>query len=169
MDPINSGGWYKVADLHGTDAKWTPKELFTIVMKNDKQRFQLAVHTVDGHSHKARRLVTKIYAIRCTGGHTIAVDPELLSAPFSAAKGKFVSAVVHATMQCHLAGIFRDGLKPGGNNMGRARRASNFNAYLPSDPRNEVEGRVGDLYDAIIVFDTARVLADLPMRISHSG
>eukprot|EP00972_Heterocapsa_arctica_P017657 2610439-Heterocapsa_arctica.AAC.1 len=125
MDPFNNGGWYKITDLYKTDARWTPNQLFTVVMKNDKQRFQVAVHTVDGRSHKARRIVTKIYAIRCTGGHTIAVDPELISAPLSAAKGEFVSAIVHATMQRNLPGIFRNGLKPGGE--GRAARASNFN------------------------------------------
>eukprot|EP00972_Heterocapsa_arctica_P057039 8416936-Heterocapsa_arctica.AAC.1 len=56
MAPFNSGGWYKVADLYNSDARWTPNELFTVVTKNDKQRFQVAVHTVDGRSLKARRL-----------------------------------------------------------------------------------------------------------------
>eukprot|EP00972_Heterocapsa_arctica_P113317 16436473-Heterocapsa_arctica.AAC.1 len=71
-------------------------------------------------------------------------------------------------MSTNLAGIFRYGLVPGGTT-GRARRASNFNAYLPTDPRNVVEGRVGDTYDAVVVFDTARLVQARPMTISHNG
>eukprot|EP00972_Heterocapsa_arctica_P087331 12879318-Heterocapsa_arctica.AAC.1 len=71
-------------------------------------------------------------------------------------------------MSTNLASIFRYGLVPGGMD-GRARRASNFNAYLPNDPRNVVEGRVGETYDAIVVFDTDRLVQALPMTISHNG
>eukprot|EP00972_Heterocapsa_arctica_P025696 3780570-Heterocapsa_arctica.AAC.1 len=77
------GGWFKVADLYKTKTQWTTQELFTVVMKNDKQRFQLAVHTVNGSGPTDRRLVTKIYAIRCTSGHSIIVDPGLLSVSYT--------------------------------------------------------------------------------------
>eukprot|EP00972_Heterocapsa_arctica_P028249 4154982-Heterocapsa_arctica.AAC.1 len=62
-------------------------------------------------------------------------------------------------MQYYLAGIFQKGLLPGGD-FGKARRATNFNAYLPSDIRNVVGGRKSEPYDAILVFDTARLLQD---------
>eukprot|EP00972_Heterocapsa_arctica_P016326 2408787-Heterocapsa_arctica.AAC.1 len=42
LGPFNSGGWFYVADLYNTKARFTPRELFTLVMRNDKQRFQLA-------------------------------------------------------------------------------------------------------------------------------
>eukprot|EP00972_Heterocapsa_arctica_P076431 11274356-Heterocapsa_arctica.AAC.1 len=108
------GGWFKVADLYKTKAKWTTQELFTIAMLNDKQRFQIAVHTVDGDGLNARRLVTKVYAIRCTSGHSITVMPELLSTPLSVNKTKFISAIAHTTRSTNLASIFRYGLAPGG-------------------------------------------------------
>eukprot|EP00972_Heterocapsa_arctica_P054142 7979306-Heterocapsa_arctica.AAC.1 len=74
------GEWFLVADLYEINAEWTTQALFIIVELNDKQRFQLAVHTVDGRGPNDRRLVTKIYAIRCTSGHSFAVLPEFLSA-----------------------------------------------------------------------------------------
>eukprot|EP00972_Heterocapsa_arctica_P013676 2018894-Heterocapsa_arctica.AAC.1 len=119
-------------------------------MMSDKQRFQLAVHTVDGRSPGDRRLVTKVYAIRCTSGHSFAVMSELLSTPLSADKAEFVSAITHSTKSTNLASIFRYGLHPGGveQRYGSARNASNFNAYMPNDHRNVVEGRVGDEFDA---------------------
>eukprot|EP00972_Heterocapsa_arctica_P046775 6903820-Heterocapsa_arctica.AAC.1 len=45
IEPFNRGGWFKVSDLYTTKARFTPRELYTIAMTNDKQRFQLAVLT----------------------------------------------------------------------------------------------------------------------------
>eukprot|EP00972_Heterocapsa_arctica_P020388 3007548-Heterocapsa_arctica.AAC.1 len=53
--------------------------------------------------------------------------------------------------------------------MDNSRAASNFNAFLPDDPRNEVEGRTGAAYDAVIVYNTDLLLKDKPMTISHNG
>eukprot|EP00972_Heterocapsa_arctica_P090795 13396509-Heterocapsa_arctica.AAC.1 len=64
---------------------------------NDKQRFQLAVHTIDGRTGDpgARRQVTSIYAVRCISGHSIPVDTALLSTPLLADKAKHVAAITH--------------------------------------------------------------------------
>eukprot|EP00972_Heterocapsa_arctica_P102090 15043200-Heterocapsa_arctica.AAC.1 len=70
-------------------------------------------------------------------------------------------------MSIHLASIFRHGLTPGGGN--GERNASNFNAFLPNDPRDVVEGRKESKYDAVIVYKTAELLKAKPMTISHNG
>eukprot|EP00972_Heterocapsa_arctica_P024017 3539062-Heterocapsa_arctica.AAC.1 len=88
--------------------------------------------------------------------------PELLSTPLSADKTELISAITHSTRSTNLASIFRWGLAPGGIE-GRTRNASNFNAYLPNDPRNVVQGRVGESYDALIVFVTDSLLKAMPM------
>eukprot|EP00972_Heterocapsa_arctica_P095980 14161014-Heterocapsa_arctica.AAC.1 len=71
------------------------------MVHNEKQRFQLAVHTVD--SGKDRRCVTKIYAILCTSGHSIDVDTKLLSTPLLANKTDEIPAITRATMTINLA------------------------------------------------------------------
>eukprot|EP00972_Heterocapsa_arctica_P042139 6211636-Heterocapsa_arctica.AAC.1 len=69
--------------------------------------------------------------------------PELLSSPLTADKAELVSAITHSTKSTNLASIFRYGLVPGGGDTthGATRNASNFNAFLPNDIRNVVEGR----------------------------
>eukprot|EP00972_Heterocapsa_arctica_P012831 1886571-Heterocapsa_arctica.AAC.1 len=64
---------------------------------NEKQRFQLAVVTADEGPGNARRSVTQIYAIRCTSGHSINVDPAVLSTPLLAEKANMIPAITHAT------------------------------------------------------------------------
>eukprot|EP00972_Heterocapsa_arctica_P031530 4644357-Heterocapsa_arctica.AAC.1 len=71
------------------------------MVHNEKQRFQHAVHTVD--SGEDRRCVTKIYAIRCTSGHSIHVDTKLLSTPLLANKADEISVITHATKTINLA------------------------------------------------------------------
>eukprot|EP00972_Heterocapsa_arctica_P113569 16437776-Heterocapsa_arctica.AAC.1 len=161
------GGWYLCSDLYDMNEDWTPQVIFNVVALNDKQRFQLAAHTVDNRGTDTRRLVTKIYAIRCTSGHSIAVDPKLLSTPLTADKAEHVAATTHSTQSFHLASIFRHGLHPGGVN--GMRNASNFNAFLPNDPRNVVEGRKGSELDAVIVYVMDTLLEAKPMTISHNG
>eukprot|EP00972_Heterocapsa_arctica_P086898 12810175-Heterocapsa_arctica.AAC.1 len=161
------GGWYLCKDLEQLDADWTPHFLFNVAAFNGKQRFQLPVHTVDARGADTRRLVTSIYAIRCTSGHSVAVDTTLLSTPLMVDKAEHVAAITHSTMSSHLASIFRHGLCPGGVN--GTRNASNFNAFLPNDPRNVVEGRTEAKYDAVIVYKTAELLKAKPMTISHNG
>eukprot|EP00972_Heterocapsa_arctica_P014161 2085966-Heterocapsa_arctica.AAC.1 len=96
--------------------EWTPQFLHNITAFNGKHRFQLAVHTVDNGVNATRRLVTSIYAMRCTSGHSVAVDTELLSTPLMAAQADKVAAITHTTMSINLASIFRYGLAPGGGN-----------------------------------------------------
>eukprot|EP00972_Heterocapsa_arctica_P087118 12843745-Heterocapsa_arctica.AAC.1 len=76
IQPLNHGGWFLCSDIFDlTIDKRTSlfpfqrnvQFLYNLVMNNDKQRFQLAVHTVDFGGD--RREVTEIYAIRCTSGH----------------------------------------------------------------------------------------------------
>eukprot|EP00972_Heterocapsa_arctica_P054046 7964319-Heterocapsa_arctica.AAC.1 len=64
---------------------------------NEKQRFQLAVVTADEGPGNARRSVTQIYAIRCTSGHSINVDPAVLSTPLLAEKANEIPAITHAS------------------------------------------------------------------------
>eukprot|EP00972_Heterocapsa_arctica_P026284 3868956-Heterocapsa_arctica.AAC.1 len=82
-------------------------------------------------------------------------------------EAEHVAAITHSTQSLHLASIFRHGLHPGGVN--GTRNASNFNAFLPNDPRNVVEGRKGPELDAVIVYKTATLLEAKPMTISHNG
>eukprot|EP00972_Heterocapsa_arctica_P060100 8863751-Heterocapsa_arctica.AAC.1 len=69
-------------------------------------------------------------------------------------------------MSIHLASIFRHGLQLGGLNGNR--NASNFNAFLPNDLRNVVEGRTESKYEAVIVYKIAELLKAMPMTISHN-
>eukprot|EP00972_Heterocapsa_arctica_P102347 15079202-Heterocapsa_arctica.AAC.1 len=63
-----------------------------------------------------------------------------------------MSAITHVTKTVHLANICRLGLSPGEIEMrrGSKRNASNFNAFIPDDPRNIVSGRDTAEYDAVI-------------------
>ena len=79
------GGWFLADDLIRLYPDMTINALLKVVMENDKQRFQLAVHTVDGLNANDRRVVTRIYAIRCTSGHSIATMRE----PEYASRGKY--------------------------------------------------------------------------------
>eukprot|EP00972_Heterocapsa_arctica_P103601 15268318-Heterocapsa_arctica.AAC.1 len=118
-------------------------------MENDKQRFQLAVHTVDGLNANDRRIVTRIYAIRCTSGHSIVTMKEYLNTPLTVSMKDNISAITHCTKSANIGNIIRYGLCPGGG-VDNSRAASNFNAFLPDDLRNVVEGRQGAAYDAVI-------------------
>eukprot|EP00972_Heterocapsa_arctica_P022098 3251382-Heterocapsa_arctica.AAC.1 len=82
-------------------------------------------------------------------------------------KAEHVAAITHSTRSLHLASIFRHGLHPGGAN--GSRNATNFNAFLPNDPRNVVEGRTSSELDAVIVYKTTTPLEAKPMTISHNG
>eukprot|EP00972_Heterocapsa_arctica_P039522 5821275-Heterocapsa_arctica.AAC.1 len=71
----------------------------------------------------------------------------------------------------NLATIFRFGLRPGGveKRRGGKRNASNFNAFLPDDPRNIVGGREQAMFDAVIVFKATDLVKGRPTTISHNG
>eukprot|EP00972_Heterocapsa_arctica_P062758 9256879-Heterocapsa_arctica.AAC.1 len=71
-------------------------------MESDKQRFQLAVHTVDGPTPADRRTVTRIYAIRCTSGHSILVMRELLNTPLTVSMKEDISAITHCTKSANI-------------------------------------------------------------------
>eukprot|EP00972_Heterocapsa_arctica_P060853 8975018-Heterocapsa_arctica.AAC.1 len=45
VQPINMGGWFMVDDLYEINPDMTIDALLKVVMEDDKQRFQLAVHT----------------------------------------------------------------------------------------------------------------------------
>eukprot|EP00972_Heterocapsa_arctica_P095713 14115513-Heterocapsa_arctica.AAC.1 len=47
IKPINMGGWFLCTDLYHLDEELNAQFIFNLVAFNGKQRFQLAVHTVD--------------------------------------------------------------------------------------------------------------------------
>eukprot|EP00972_Heterocapsa_arctica_P033812 4976610-Heterocapsa_arctica.AAC.1 len=76
IQPFNDGGWFLCSEIfdltHDKNTSLFPDQrnaqfLYNLMVHNEKQRFQPAVHTVD--SGKDRRCVTDIYAIRCTSGN----------------------------------------------------------------------------------------------------
>eukprot|EP00972_Heterocapsa_arctica_P052661 7750597-Heterocapsa_arctica.AAC.1 len=94
----------------------------------------------------------------------------MLSTPLLAEQAAEISVITHVTKTIHLANMFRLGLAPGGIDLrrGSIRNASNFNTFLPDDPRNIVSGRDSAEHDAVIVFKTAELVAGFNMTISHN-
>eukprot|EP00972_Heterocapsa_arctica_P056883 8395245-Heterocapsa_arctica.AAC.1 len=71
IQPFNDGGWHYCSEIfdltHDKKTSLFPNQrnaqfLYNLVIHNNKQRFQLAVRTVDYGGE--RRCVTEIYAIR---------------------------------------------------------------------------------------------------------
>eukprot|EP00972_Heterocapsa_arctica_P073082 10795334-Heterocapsa_arctica.AAC.1 len=70
IEPFDGGGWFRCSDLFTPTGKkdLVPLQrcvefLYNVVCDNDKQRFQLAFHTIN---QGGVREVTRIYATRCT-------------------------------------------------------------------------------------------------------
>eukprot|EP00972_Heterocapsa_arctica_P081480 12010883-Heterocapsa_arctica.AAC.1 len=101
IKPFNRGGWVKRRDIFALQTQHDVRPLqrnmyflFTATLENDKQRFQLAVLSIPGGSTLDREVVA-VEAMRATSGHSLEVDPKLLSTPLLASMLGSISIISH--------------------------------------------------------------------------
>ena len=178
------GGWVDVKDaleivqqgLYKTYKKsWVVDEIATIhwlrglllnVGGPVKSRFQLA-----GVVNEKDTLVQICY-VRCKSGHSryIAgrIPRDSLYAKVEEKHLPLISRVCHKTKLEYIKKIFLLDLIPGGEKYWIDRAHSNFTPFPPFDERNIAAGRLGEEFNAVIVYSKEKLLR-YDLRIAMSA
>eukprot|EP00972_Heterocapsa_arctica_P010813 1585392-Heterocapsa_arctica.AAC.1 len=145
--------------------------MFGVCNDDDKGRLQMAV-LVAAPNHvdiNTKRHVLKIYGMRAVSGHSSDIDQTNMATRVRPEHYALMSAITHKTRADFIPSILNMGIKPGGPYTGNAGRlTSNFCAFLPTDPRNEVVGRKSSDFNAVIILKPS-VITDHAMMMSHNG
>ncbi len=155
--PIDMGGWALITDVcsrqgvRQIDKSFQNKDFLVSLATSEPSRFQLRVITTLYADSECvggmKRKVIRIDAIRCTNGHSVKIDPKLLSTPLGEIHAKHISMFTHITKSGNIPFIIGNAVLPGsaidheGKNKRARRVAINLSIYARADPRNPHEGR----------------------------
>jgi len=130
-----------------------------------KSRFQLA-----GIVNNNDTLVEICY-VRCKSGHSKKIADDIpedsLYTEIEIKHLSLISRVCHKTKLEHVLKIFLLDLIPGGEKYRNNRAHSNFTPFPPFDKRNIAAGRLGEEFNAVIVYSKEKLLKyDLRLAMS---